>query len=321
MINKLLITGGSGFIGTNVISYYKQKENLEILNIDIQKPKLDTHIPFWKKIDLREKDKLVQVVRDFKPTHIIHLAARTDLDGLSLSDYDSNTVGVSNLLTAIKQAPNLERALFTSSMLVCKLGYQPSSMYDYNPSTLYGESKVITEELVREKPLPFSWAILRPTSIWGPWFGAPYRNFFDMVIAKKYVHIGNRSCTKTYGYVENTVYQIRSILEAESNPINGKAFYLGDYEPYNLKKWADEVAEQLDQKIIKMPFGIIKTAALTGDMLKKLGISFPMTSFRLKNMTTDNIMDMSETQKVAPDLPINRKDGIKKTLAWLNAKK
>jgi nucleoside-diphosphate-sugar epimerase len=107
-------------------------------------------------------------------------------------------------------------------MLVSKVGYQPKHDYDYNPSTIYGESKVITEELIRVNSLPYEWAILRPTSIWGPWFGEPYRNFFDMMISKKYFHIGDRGCTKTYGFVENAVYQIDSILFANKYSINEK---------------------------------------------------------------------------------------------------
>lgn len=37
---------------------------------------------------------------------------------------------------------------------------------------------------------PCDWCIIRPTSIWGPWFGVPYRNFFDMVMHRMYFQIG-----------------------------------------------------------------------------------------------------------------------------------
>ena len=42
-----------------------------------------------------------------------------------------------------------------------------------------------------------------------------------------------------------------------------------------------------------------------------------MTSFRLKNMTTDNIIDLSETYNIAPNRPYSRIDGIRATLQWL----
>jgi hypothetical protein len=55
-----------------------------------------------------------------------------------------------------------------------------------------------------------------------------------------------------------------------------------------------------------------------GDLLKSFGIAFPMTSFRLHNMTTDNVHDLSPIQEIAPNLPISRIEGTKRTLDWIN---
>ena len=46
-----------------------------------------------------------------------------------------------------------------------------------------------------------------------------------------------------------------------------------------------------------------------------------MTSFRLKNMTTDNIIDLSATYKIAPNPPYSRMQGIRETLKWLDSTK
>ena len=62
----------------------------------------------------------------------------------------------------------LKKIIIASSMLVCELGYSPKNFNDYKPNTLYGESKVLTEKIV--KKFKNSWTIVRPTSIWGPWF-------------------------------------------------------------------------------------------------------------------------------------------------------
>ncbi len=297
--------------------YLSERKNFEVINLDLIEPKIKEHQPFWKKVDLRSKAELKKIFVDFDPAFVVHLAARTDLNGTTIEDYDSNTTGVSNLLEACNECPSLQRVLFTSSMLVCEVGYQPKHDFDYCPSTIYGESKVITESLVREKPLPYEWAILRPTSIWGPWFGEPYRNFFDMMIARKYFHIGNCSCTKTYGFVDNAVYQINSILFGSRNDINEKPFYLGDYTPYNLEDWANEVGKALGNKVYRLPLFALTLMAKGGDILKWIGIGFPLTSFRLKNMTTDNIIDMKSTEEIAPFLPVSRKEGVKKVLDWL----
>ncbi len=85
-----------------------------------------------------------------------------------------------------------------------------------------------------------------------------------------------------------------------------------------IREAAKEIANELNLKIIKLPFYLVKLVALLGDGLKVIGINFPMTSFRLHNMTTDNVMDLSNTKKTAPNLPYTRIQGIKNTLQWIN---
>ena len=43
-----------------------------------------------------------------------------------------------------------------------------------------------------------------------------------------------------------------------------------------------------------------------------------MTSFRLKNMTTDNIINLNNTMEIAPYPPVDRLTGIKRTLEWMS---
>ena len=254
---------------------------------------------------------------DFSPNYIIHLAARTDLDGKSVEDYAANTIGVANLMKIIKELPNLKKVIITSSMLVCHTGYYPKNQFDYSPTTFYGKSKVVTENEVWNNEPDCDWAIIRPTSIWGPWFKEPYKNFFDMVMSHRYFHIGHKGCTKTYGYVGNAVYQIEQILFNETPDRNNKVFYIGDEPATNIEEWANEIASELGYKIIRMPLCLLRIAAWTGDLLKRAGIHFPMTSFRLKNMTTDNVIDLSNTYAIAPRPPYTRIEGIKETLNWL----
>ena len=312
---KVLITGGSGFIGTNLLLFFKEK--YEILNIDIRESNLTELQKYTSIVDITNYENFRNVVIGFSPDYIIHLAARTDLNGKFIYDYSANTVGVSNLMKIIHELPKLKKLIVTSSMLVCHTGYYPKNQFDYAPNTLYGESKVETEKIVWDNKPQCDWAIIRPTSIWGPWFGVPYRNFFDMVISRKYFHIGRKSCTKTYGYVGNAVYQIEQILFHETLNEDQKVFYIGDNPPTNIEIWANEIATELNFDIKRVPFWMLKIAAYFGDLLKLFNITFPMTSFRLKNMTTDNTIDLSETYKIAPNPPCSRIDGIKATLQWL----
>jgi nucleoside-diphosphate-sugar epimerase len=317
---KYLITGGSGFIGTNLITKLLEDKEAKILNIDVVCPKIKSHEKIWLSIDICDKEKFIQAITDFSPDYVIHLAARTDLKGCDLRKYNANIQGVSNLLEALSRVPNLKRVIFTSSMYVCQPGYTPQNFEDYKPHTLYGQSKVQTEKIVKKyNPSTYTWTIIRPTSIWGPWFGEPYDKFFRIVLSHYYFHLGKRVCKKTYGYIDNTIYQIMSILQTDENKVHKKVFYLGDYEPYDISQWANEIASSVNIRIPTIPFFLFLIAARIGDCLKLLGIYFPMTSFRLKNMTTDNIQDLNPIKEIAPNLPVLRKDGNKVTIQWIKS--
>ena len=224
---KILITGGSGFIGTNLINQLLKAPKYTLLSIDIVEPKLELHRTIWHQVDIRDKKELAKDIETFSPDYIIHLAARTDLNGKTLQDYDANMQGVSNLLDALENVANLKQAVFASSMYVCEPGYMPKDFEDYAPHTLYGESKVETEKRIKERNPKYTWSIIRPTSIWGPWFGEPYNKFFHIVLSHMYFHMGKRACKKTYGYVDNAIYQIMSIVNADAEKVNRKVFYIG----------------------------------------------------------------------------------------------
>lgn len=318
---KIVVIGGSGFIGTNLFLSFLELNDAEVFNMDINSPKLELEKSHYYPIDICDFSSFSKCLLDISPDYIVHLAARTDLIGKSLDDYAANILGVENLMKIVPSLSNLKKIVVTSSMLVCHTGYYPKNQFDYAPSTLYGESKVKTEEIVWKNRPQCDWAIIRPTSIWGPWFGVPYRNFFDMVVTHRYFHIGRRGCTKTYGYVGNSVYQIKQILFNDTLSEDQKIFYIGDNPPTNIEKWANEISRELGYKIRRMPWVLLKIAAWGGDILKCIGISFPMTSFRLKNMTTNNIIDLSATYKIAPNPPYTRIEGIKETLKWLKLAK
>ena len=202
-------------------------------------------------------------------------------------------------------------------MYVCEPGYVPKDFNDFTPHTIYGQSKVLTEKNIKDWNPKYTWTIVRPTSIWGPYFDEPYNLFFKIVLSGKYFHMGSKACKKTYGYIDNFIYQLQSIITSDKELVNQKVFYLGDYEPYNITSWADEIAGTKNIRIHNIPYSVFVIAAFFGDCLKLVKIKFPMTSFRLKNMTTNNFFDLSEIKQLAPDLPVSRNTGTKQTVDWM----
>lgn len=317
-MSRILITGASGFIGTNLMEYFVGKGH-EVINFDFKEPKIAERKTLWKNIDITDRHKTIDEIVGFNPDYIVHLAARTDLFGNSYKDYDANISGVRNVLEAAVKCGNLKKILITSSMLVCSAGYIPKNQRDYCPPNWYGKSKVETENIVWENPPKCDWAILRPTSIWGAWFGEPYRKFFDIIKKRLYFHIGHTACTKTYGYIENTIYQIEQIMLNDTSDEENKVFYLGDNPPIFIEEWANQITDELGYvRPLRIPLWLIWPIAKVGDVLKnKFHIFFPLTTFRINNMSINNIINLDNTCKIAPNPPINRTEGIRRTLAWM----
>lgn len=312
---KILITGGSGFIGTNLIDCLKDKYC--ILNLDISDPRSASQKIFHRRINILEYEIFLKELTNFEPSFVIHLAARTDLSGKSIDEYKTNTTGTLNLLNALKQCKSIKKVIFCSSKFVTPNGYEIRDEFDTCPHTCYGHSKQVMEDIIRNHPPNCEWLIVRPTSIWGPYFSEPYKQFFEFIMKGFYFHIGRNKCYKTYGYVGNAVYQIHQLLINDLEQINTKVFYLGDYTPYEVSEWADEIAKEAHAKIYRVPRVIVRLVAFFGDFLKALNVSFPMTSFRYFNMVLDGTNNLDSTKCIVKSLPFTRKQGIRKTILWL----
>ena len=316
---RLCITGGSGFIGTSAMQWALD-QSIDVTNLDIRPPKTLDHQPYWQSVDIRHKEDFSSSLKSFQPTHIWHLAAMTGMDIEEMSFFDANTIGVQHLLEASNSLANLKRILFTSSLLVCRNGYVPQSDTEYCPPNLYGESKVIGEKLMRESKLSCDWVIVRPTSIWGPWFDHSYKKFFQVLARGWYVQPGKIPIIKPLSYVGNTVHMMQKLLFHQGKDVSRKTFYLGDYPQNSIQEWADLIRSELGKsgKNPVFPISGLRLLAKAGDMLKVLGWSDPpLTSFRLNNMLTGANYPLEKTQGLVGKLPFSLQEGVSQTLYWM----
>ena len=137
---RILITGGKGFFATRLIKQYSGK--YEILAIGKEE------------VDIREFNKLMIIVRKFKPDYIIHTAAIAVTDFCNAHPdiaYDINVNGTINVAKACKEVN--AKLIFMSSEQVFN-GNIEAGPYDENhvavPDTEYGKSKLEAEGILKE---------------------------------------------------------------------------------------------------------------------------------------------------------------------------
>lgn len=321
---KILITGGSGLIGTNAVEYFSLR-GYEVLNYDFRPPQNEVYRANWVEGDINDFDNYLQVTKEFAPDYFIHLAARTDL--LEEKDltggYKSNIDGVHKTIDVVNAVPSIQRVLFASSRLVCRIDYLPKDYDDYCPPNLYGESKMLGEKIVKQRDINKEWLLFRPTSIWGPWFDSPYIIFFKTIEQNLYFNPGKYNPRKSFGYVKNSIYQLDKLMLAPVEKIHKKTFYLCDYPPLTLRIWSGLISQELQsKKIPTYPISLLKVAAKFGDLFQKFGWRrVPITTFRLNNLITDMVYDTTELQNICGSLPYDLESGVKETVKWMKTHK
>jgi ADP-heptose:LPS heptosyltransferase/nucleoside-diphosphate-sugar epimerase len=319
---RFLLTGGSGFIGTNFMTRLL-REGKEVLDLS-STPTLDpAHQPFSKECDLLDGESVRSHLRDYAPEVVIHLAARTDCDEKTTVEagYRVNTDGTANLLAAVRDAPSVRRLIITSSQFVCGPSRLPAHDEDYFPHTVYGQSKVITEQLTRAANLPCAWTIVRPTNIWGPWHERYSREFWRIAARGLYFHPGGAPVIRCYGYVGTIIDQMIQIVAQPGENVNGKIVYLGDPAD-DIFKWASVFCHALcGRGAPKVPRPVLRIAGMMGDAISlATGNAFYITSSRYRSMVSNYPTRMDKTYALL-GMPRHKLDeSVRETVNWLRSR-
>ncbi len=126
MLQKILITGGCGFIGANAADHYLKKGHKVIAvdnlfragarqNLEWLKPKKNF---VFAKVDIRNEQKLLEVFKKYKPDHILHLAAQTTMVTSVTNpreDFEINALGTFNVLEAMRKTTPKASLIYSST--------------------------------------------------------------------------------------------------------------------------------------------------------------------------------------------------------------
>jgi dTDP-glucose 4,6-dehydratase len=161
-MKKIIVTGGLGFIGSNLVKMLLQKKYF-VINIDkityssnfynIKEFKNHHNYRFIK-LDINDR-KLKKVFFNYKPTCIFNLAAETHVDRSIDSPDDfikTNIVGVYNLLECFKEFSKKNNSklihISTDEVYGDVIKGRTDELSRYNPSSPYAASKAASDHLV-----------------------------------------------------------------------------------------------------------------------------------------------------------------------------
>lgn len=310
---KLIIIGGSGFVGTRLIKSI-QPNSYE--NWDKRES------PFkgiTKIVDIRKSDTLV--FDEIQNQTVILLAAehRDDISPNSLY-YDVNVKGTENVLEKMDKA-GIKNLIFTSSVAIYGLNKtNPNEEHPADPFNHYGKSKWEAEQLIKKwyerDPKSKSITIIRPTVIFGERNRGNVYNLLRQISSGKFLMIGKGQNKKSMAYVGNIVAFIKDRIEKQEPGYH--VFNYADKPDFNMNELSAVIETKMKLSLPKtnIPYWLGLIGGYGFDLLalitqKKLSIS----SVRVKKFCATTQFDASKAHS-SFEVPYTIEEGLNNTLEF-----
>jgi dTDP-glucose 4,6-dehydratase len=316
-MKKIIVTGGLGFIGSNLIELLLKK-NFNVINIDkvtyssnfynTQDFSKNTRYRFIK-CDLNNKSKLNKIIFKYKPICIFNLAAEThvdrSIDGPE-SFIKSNILGVFNLLEIFRKfsKKNIKTRLIhisTDEVYGDILRGRSDENYPYKPSSPYAASKASSDHLVYSYVRTFKIPaiVTNCSNNYGP------KQHPEKLIPKLIYNILNNKSLPIYGNGKNSrewIYvkdHCEALLKVFQKGKVGEFYNIGSNKNLN------------NLEICK---SLIKIAKKNIKIGKNVKIKF------IKDRPGHDIRYALDSKKILTELgwktKMNFKKGIEKTFLW-----
>lgn len=165
---KILITGSNGLLGQKIVKLCVEQE-LDFYATSIgENRNSDCPNDKYMGVDIAQRVSVFELMKTIKPTHVIHTAAITNVDYCELNPEECqlvNVAGTENLVDAANEVKACFQFLSTDFVFDGQKGnYREED--EVNPLSVYARSKVVGENLVRNKSA-FGWSIVRTIIVYG----------------------------------------------------------------------------------------------------------------------------------------------------------
>jgi nucleoside-diphosphate-sugar epimerase len=257
----ILITGGCGFIGLNILkelinpSPIILTNEIRLLDISEYKGEKDSRVKFIKG-DVRNYELLNEACKNIDI--VIHAAAIVDWGTHSEKEvYDVNYVGTENVIRAC-HVNGVKILIYTSSLDAVLTGYpliniDESQPYPSRHPNMYCKSKALSEiAVVKANNETLKTCILRPSDVYGG--GDPYHidSLISMAKTGFYVRLGNGKAKCQHVYVGNMahahVLAARNLLDG-NKIIAGNIYFITDGPGNNFFSFFDQIVKRAGYKV------------------------------------------------------------------------
>ena len=306
MKKKILIFGGSGYVGSKLI--------VELLNKNFEEINYDKdlfgkkHLPFKNKYfhhvhaDIRDKNKIIKTLKKFKPSTIIHLACISNDPSFLLNpklSREVNFISFKNLSKIIKNF-EISRFIFASTASVYGLSRSPkvTEKHKLKPITLYNKYKAECEKIfLNSFPSDIEKCIVRPSTVCGlspaMRFDVSVNILTNYACNKDYIKVFGGNQTRPNIHIDDMIrLYLKLVLMKDFSKINGQIFNAG-FENLSIIEIALKV-KKIVEKIFNKKIKIIKEVTddkrsyrVNSDKIKKVIGFYP------KKGVSDAIKEMA----------------------------
>jgi len=244
MTDRVLVTGGAGFIGSNLV-HKLLRMSYRVTVLDNLSTGLSENLPKSHKVklvegDVRDLSLVSRVVRSH--SHVVHLAAQAFIPfsyQKPLQVAEVNAIGSINVLKACRDSKVKRLVHISSSEVYGPAQYTPmDEKHPLQPYSTYSVAKVAADLWAQtffwEHKLPV--VILRPFNTFGPRESLPYfiPEMIQQCLKKPRIHVGNLETSRDFTYIEDTTEAITKALETED--IEGETINIGTGKTQKMKE-------------------------------------------------------------------------------------